>query len=130
MNTYHQQDICLLFNIDPRGSRCKQHLHFATLTLRFEVVYPALEKILILTQPTLKFNRARSSYYHYHYLRIVSFITAICVGSWLFLLSMSGLYFTLRQRNVFILLTTNPFFPHPPLFLFFPSHYYFRIFIV
>ena len=39
----------------------------AILTLRFEVVHPALEDILILTQPTLKFSRARSYYYYYYY---------------------------------------------------------------
>ena len=57
-------------------------------------------------------------YYFYHYLKIVSFIPAIVVDGWLFFFSMSALYFSLRQRNVLILLTTNPFFSHPLFFSF------------
>ena len=59
-------------------------------------------------------------------MKIVSFITANVVDSWLFFFSMSDLYFSLRQRNALILLTTNlpPFFftslffsfSHPLLF--------------
>ena len=55
-------------------------------------------------------------------MKIVSFTTAIVVDSWLFFFSVSGLYLSLRQRNVLILLTTNPsFFPRPPLFSLFPT---------
>ena len=59
-------------------------------------------------------------YYHYYYhYYFVSFITAIIVDSCLCFFSMSGLYFSLGQRNALTLLTTNrpfPFFPHPHLF--------------
>ena len=67
-------------------------------------------------------------YYHYYY---VSFITATVDDSWLCFFSVSGLYFSLWQRNVLILLTTNahPLFPLPLLFSF-CLPYYLLIFIV
>ena len=65
-------------------------------------------------------------YHYYYYLNIVSFITAIIFDSWLFFFvffSILGLYLSLRQINVWILLITNPYFFSffsPPSLLFFP----------